>query len=145
MAHFIFNKDKLKQNISYLHSIFREKHILFDIFYSVKTNSSEEVLNTVIESGAQFEIVSELEWSKVKALSPKVLVLNGPSKSKELVEDIIKAGVEKLFFNVDNDTDLEILRSLNQIVREKVKIGVRVYLNREGVYSGPLCLDSKSG
>ena len=135
MAHFIFHQRKLKQNIQYLRTIFTEKNLNFNIFYSVKTNFSKEVLTVIHESNANFEIVSQFEWEMVKKFKPKTLVLNGPSKSKELVESIINSGVEQLYFNVDNDTDLLILKNLDEKIIKKIKIGIRVYLNKEGIWN----------
>src|SRR5581483_4211883 len=71
---------------------------------------------------------------KVKVFKPKALVLNGPAKQVELVNEIL-SGVNLLYFNIDNDTDFEILSKINPKLLAKMKIGLRVYLNESGVWN----------
>jgi len=58
-----------------------------------------------------------------------------PSKSYSLVKNIIENKVERLYFNVDNDTDLDLLEELGHSYVDKLKVGIRVYLNRTGVWN----------
>ncbi|MEX0896158.1 MAG: hypothetical protein WDZ94_04485 [Patescibacteria group bacterium] len=134
MAKFIFKKQNLIDNIGNLKKAFEDKQINFDIFYSVKTNFSSPVLETINEL-CNFEIVSAYEWELVKKFKPKELVLNGPSKSEDLIKDIIESGVTNLYFNIDNDTDIEIIQNLPSKYLDKVKIGLRVYLDKNDVWN----------
>lgn len=135
MAQFKFKKDRLTANIERLQTAFRNEDIDFSIFYSVKTNPAAPVLETVKNNNCSFEIVSAYEWQKVKKYKPQELILNGPSKSLALVEDIVQSGVETLYFNIDNDTDVDIVKSMSPQLRRKVKVGLRVYLNRPGIWN----------
>jgi len=92
------------------------------MFYSVKTNFSETVLATVKEFGCRFEILSDFEWEKIKGFNPKGLVLNRPGKDANFIKDILER-VDILYFNVDNDTDLEILKKIDSKSLDKIKIG----------------------
>ena len=112
MASYIFYKQKLRDNAKKLSNAFSKEYLNFKIFYSVKTNFSEPVLETISEK-YNFEIVSSNEWKKVKNYLPKEIVLNGPSKNGGLVRDIFLSKVERLYFNVDNDTDLDLLEQVN--------------------------------
>ena len=103
MANYIFLKDTLEENIFNLKKAFSDKNITFGIFYSVKTNSSDEVLN-VINKHCKFEIVSDYEWELIEKYSPTEIVLNGPSKNLTILEKIYKSDVQKIYFNIDNDT-----------------------------------------
>lgn len=134
MANFAVYKNKIKNNIEKLKSAFAAENLDFQIFYSVKTNSCNPVLTAVKESNCEFEILSDLEWRKVKVFNPKVVVLNGPGKGNDLVKDILEK-VDFLYFNIDNDTDLEILRKIDSKSLRKLKIGLRVYLNTDGVWN----------
>ena len=113
---------------------FSEQNVNFEIFYSVKTNFSKPVLDTV-NKHCHFEVVSAYEWTLIKEYRPKELVLNGPSKTKTLVRDILDSSVEKLFFNIDNDTDILIIENLEKKYLKKIVIGLRVYLNRPGIWN----------
>ena len=134
MANFAVSKNKIKNNIEKLKNAFVAKNLDFQLFYSVKTNSCSPVLTAVKESGSEFEILSNFEWEKVKLFSPKVLVLNGPGKQTELVKNIL-GRVDILYFNIDNDTDFEILAKINPKLLNRLRVGLRVYLNAGGVWN----------
>lgn len=134
MAYYLVNKTTIKSNINKLKKAFADKGVDFELFYSVKTNFSEPVLAAVKESGSDFEILSSFEWDKVKVFNPKALVLNGPAKQVGLVNDILNE-VNHLYFNIDNDTDFEILKKIDSKLLNKLKIGLRVYLNTDGVWN----------
>lgn len=134
MAYYAIYKNKIKENIQKLKQAFTAKNLDFEIFYSVKTNFSKPVLSAISESGCAFEILSDFEWEKVKGFNPKALVLNGPGKDIKLVRDILEE-VEILYFNIDNDTDFEIIKKIESKLLDKVRIGLRVYLNADGVWN----------
>ncbi|NQU83188.1 MAG: hypothetical protein HQ536_00595, partial [Parcubacteria group bacterium] len=135
MAHYAVYKNKIKKNIKRLKQAFLSRDLDFQLFYSVKTNFSEPVLETIKESGSEYEILSGFEWEKVKDFNPKALVLNGPGKEFDLVNNILE-NVDVLYFNIDNDTDFEILKKIDLLyLKNKLKIGLRVYLNTEGVWN----------
>lgn len=134
MAYYAVCKNKIKDNIEKLKHAFAAKNLDFQIFYSVKTNSCNPVLAAVKESGCEFEILSDFEWNKVKIFKPNTIVLNGPGKQLDLVEDVLRE-VNLLYFNIDNDTDFEILKRIDQKSLGKLKIGLRVYLNADGVWN----------
>lgn len=131
MASYIFYKQKLIDNAEKLNNAFLNEHLNFEIFYSVKTNFSQPVLETINEK-YNFEIVSLDEWGKIKNYHKNNIVLNGPSKNSNLVKDIFLNKVERLYFNVDNDTDLDLLEEVNN---DKLMVGIRVYFNKIGVWN----------
>jgi len=134
MAYYSVNKTKIKSNVDKLKRAFINKGLDFQLFYSVKTNSCNSVLTAVKESCSGFEILSDLEWKKVKVFNPSEVVLNGPGKGNDLVRDILEK-VDLLYFNIDNDTDFEILKMIDSKLLNKLKIGLRVYLNTDGVWN----------
>ncbi len=134
MAYYAVYKNKIKDNIQKLKQAFTAKNLDLELFYSVKTNFSKPVLSAINESGCAFEILSDFEWEKVKGFNPKALVLNGPGKDIELVRNILEK-VDILYFNIDNDTDFEILKKIDSKLLNRLKIGLRVYLNTDGVWN----------
>ena len=135
MSTFIFNKSALEQNIHKLKNSFQKYHDNFQIFYSVKTNYSKQVIETIVQNNCCLEVVSDYEWSLIKHLKPTQMVLNGPSKNRELVIDMLNNGVETLRFNIDNDTDITVLDSLSDEQKSKIQIGIRVYPNKSGIWN----------
>jgi len=121
-------------NIDKLYKAFESEGLDFNIYYSVKTNNAEQVLETISQK-CSYEIVSAYEWELVKHFKPKSVVLNGPSKSRDLIQDILGSGVETLYFNADNDTDFEILEPYKDKLGKEIKLGIRVYFNKEGVWN----------
>mgnify|MGYP001566966733 CR=1 FL=1 len=134
MAYYAVYKNKIEDNIEKLKRAFLSKNLDFQIFYSVKTNFCSPVLTAVRESNCEFEILSDLEWEKVKVFNPKVVVLNGPGKGNGFLKNILEK-VDILYFNIDNDTDLEILEKIDPKSLDKIKIGLRIYLNADGVWN----------
>ena len=134
MASFIVNKIKIKKNINRLEMAFRAQGLDFKLFYSVKTNYAKQVLVAVKESHSQYEILSDFEWQLVKEFKPQAVVLNGPAKNINLVEDILE-NVNTLYFNIDNDSDFEIIKNISPDSKNKLKIGLRIYLNADGVWN----------
>lgn len=124
MAKYIVNEEKIKENVLKLKDSFQKKGLDFQLFYSVKSNFSREVLKCIKLNGSEYEIVSDFEWDMVKEFQPESLVLNGPGKSVELVSEILKI-VKILYFNIDNDTDFEILKQIKPNDLKKIKIGLR--------------------
>lgn len=135
MAYYAIYKQKIKENISKLKNAFLDKDLDFNLFYSVKTNFADGVLKIIKEEGCGFEIVSELEWDLIKKFRPSSVVLNGPGKSAKLIADILKR-TETIFLNIDNDSDIDILRTFDKtLLDKKIKVGIRVYLDREGIWN----------
>ncbi len=134
MAYYVVNKTKIKSNIEKLKKSFLNKKLDFELFYSVKTNFMNPILSAVKEMGCEFEILSSFEWRKVRELNPRAVVLNGPAKEIKLVKEILSK-TNILYFNIDNDTDIEILQNINRELLRKIKIGIRVYLNLSEVWN----------
>ena len=127
MAKYIVDEEKIKKNVLKLKDAFQKEGLDFQLFYSVKSNFSKEVLKCIKKGGTEYEIVSDFEWNMIREFQPESLVLNGPGKSVELVSEILKT-VKILYFNIDNDTDFEILKQIKPDDLKKIKIGLRVYL-----------------
>lgn len=134
MAQFIFDKRQLFANIDTLQAAFATTGRKLSIFYSVKTNNSPLVLRAVSER-CYFEIISSAEWQLISRYQPTRVVLNGPAKSAGLVRRILSAGVEELYFNIDNDTDLAMWQRLPDTIRARLRLGLRIYLDKPGVWN----------
>lgn len=134
MAKFIVDPNKIKENVKKLVDSFKKDGLNFQLFYSVKTNYAKPVLKAVKDSDSEYEVLSRFEWNLVKEFNPNAIVLNGPAKELTLVNDILES-VETLYFNIDNDTDFEIIDQIDIKNIHKLKIGLRVFLSNEGIWT----------
>jgi len=135
MAYYIVHKNKIKENINKLKNAFLKKGLNFQLFYSVKTNFMEPVLETVKQMGGELEIVSSYEWELIKKFKPSELVFNGPGKSVDTIKDILNS-VEILYFNIDNDTDFDILQILKKEgLLSRIRVGLRLYFDKPGIWN----------
>ena len=66
MAKYIVDKKKIQENVLKLKGAFQKEGLDFQLFYSVKSNFSKEVLKYIKQGGAEYEIVSDFEWDMVK-------------------------------------------------------------------------------
>ena len=77
--------------------------------------------------------MSDFEWNKIKNFNPRAIVINGPAKSLNLLNEVLGTEtVENVYFNIDNDTDFEIIKNVSN---SKLRVGLRVYLNAEGIWN----------
>ncbi|MFH1644394.1 MAG: hypothetical protein ABIA74_04435, partial [bacterium] len=90
---------------------------------------------TVKQVGGEFEIVSSYEWELIKKFKPSELVFNGPGKSIDAVKDILNS-VKILYFNIDNDTDFDILQTIKKEgLLSKIRVGLRLYFDKPGIWN----------
>ena len=95
----------------------------------------DPVLETIKQTDSEFEIVSSYEWELIRKIKPRELVLNGPGKSVETIKEILNS-VEILYFNIDNDTDIDILQILKREgLLSKIKVGLRLYFDKPGIWN----------
>lgn len=135
MANYIVHKNKIKENINKLKSAFSKKGLDFQLFYSVKTNFMDSVLEIIKQTGGEFEIVSSYEWELIRKFKPNEIVFNGPGKSVDTIKDILN-NTKILYFNIDNDTDFDILQTLKKEgLLSKIRVGLRVYFDNPGIWN----------
>lgn len=124
---FILDADRLRSNVASLRKGLDARFPSSVIAYSVKTNSSPAMLETVRESGCWAEVVSYTEFDLARASGFKAscIVYNGPLKSKESFEEALNAGA---VVNIDTKRELDWLEAM-PVREEPYKVGVRVNLN----------------
>lgn len=132
MAKYLFYPHIIEQNINKLNHAFLKRNLNFSHYYSVKTNPARCVLDEVAKTRSSFEIVSKKEWQLVKNYRKKTIILNGPNKTLSLAKDILSQS-KKLIFNIDNDSDIEILKKLNLKNRNKLLLGIRIFYTNDSL------------
>lgn len=126
MSNYLFYPHIIEQNINKLNQAFLNLNLDFSHYYSVKTNPARCVLDQIAKTQSSFEIVSKREWQLVKRYHKKKIILNGPNKTLSLVENILSQS-EKLILNIDNDTDIEILKKIDKKNRKNLFLGIRIF------------------
>lgn len=97
------------------------------ICYSVKANSNISILRLLAGLGAGFDIVSGGELERVRAADKRALsrvVFSGVGKTRDELELALRAGI--LLFNVESESELELLASYAGKLRKSANIAVRI-------------------
>jgi diaminopimelate decarboxylase len=114
----------------------RERYRLFDkafqgcertICYSVKANSNLSILRLLAQIGAGFDIVSGGELQRVIAAARKTVrkvVFSGVGKLADEMDAALAAGI--LLFNVESESELELLAARAAHLRKKADFAIRV-------------------
>jgi diaminopimelate decarboxylase len=96
------------------------------VCYAMKANSNLAVLQTFALAGCGFDIVSGGELERVLAAGgdPAKVVFSGVGKTRAEMAQALKAGVA--CFNVESDTELEVLSSVAVETGRVARISLRV-------------------
>jgi diaminopimelate decarboxylase len=120
----------------YSSAALRERYAIFDrafrrvphsICYSVKANSNLSILRMLARMGAGFDIVSGGELERVLTIDRKAarkVVFSGIGKTAMEMDAAIKAGI--LLFNIESESELELLAERSAKLRRKMRIAFRV-------------------
>lgn len=97
------------------------------VCYSVKANSNLSILRLLARMGAGFDIVSGGELERVRLADKRALrkvVFSGVGKTAEELRAATKAGI--LLFNVESESELELLAESTAELRQTARIAFRV-------------------
>ena len=101
-----------------------EKHT---ICYSVKANSNLSILRLLARQGAGFDIVSGGELERVLHVGKKAarqVVFSGVGKQAVEMDLALKSGI--LIFNVESESELELLAARAAKLKTKARVALRV-------------------
>ncbi len=125
---YMFCEQRLIDNYHAFYNAFSKHYKNVHIYYSIKTNSEIQLLQTLKKLGSRGEAASglEVEIAKKAGFSGSDLIVDGPAWTDEEIELYIKSGLKTL--NVDSMDEMirvnRIAKKLNKIVR----VSFRVYL-----------------
>jgi len=97
------------------------------ICYSVKANSNLSILRLLTRLGCGFDVVSGGELERVLRVdrrAAKKVVFSGVGKTKDELKGALKAGI--LLFNVESESELELLASCASQLKKTAQIALRV-------------------
>jgi diaminopimelate decarboxylase len=120
----------------YSAAVIRDRYRLFDrafsqirhtVCYSVKANSNLSILRLLAQMGAGFDIVSGGELERVRAADRRALkkiVFSGVGKTRDELKLALQAGI--LLFNVESESELELLAECARQLRKTANVALRV-------------------
>lgn len=121
---------------AYSATALRERYSIFDsafgrvphtVCYSVKANSNLSILKFLAKLGSGFDVVSGGELERVLAVDKKAarkVVFSGVGKTAPEMDAAIKAGI--LLFNIESESELELLAERSSKLRKTTRIAFRV-------------------
>jgi diaminopimelate decarboxylase len=121
----VYSADQIAERLSLFQNAFAGNDHL--VCYAVKANSSLAILKLLADRGAGFDIVSGGELQRVLAAAPEAVgrvVFSGVGKTEEEIDRAIAA--EILQFNVESETELELLAARARKLKRKARFALRV-------------------
>jgi diaminopimelate decarboxylase len=96
------------------------------IFYSIKGNSNQAVIKTLVDLGAGVDVVSEGELRRALALgvAGRKIVFSGVGKTAREMALALKEGIA--CFNVESEPELELLSSVATRVGARARVSIRI-------------------
>jgi len=96
------------------------------ICYAMKANSNQAVIKTMAQMGAGMDVVSEGELRRALAagVPARKIVFSGVGKTAREMALALKEGIA--CFNVESESELELLSSVAQRTGQRAKVSIRV-------------------
>ena len=122
---YVYSADQIVERLRLFQNAFAGREHL--VCYAVKANSSLAILKLLADQGAGFDIVSGGELARVTAAAPKAagrVVFSGVGKSADEIDCAL--GAEILEFNVESETELQLLAARARQRKAKARFALRV-------------------
>jgi diaminopimelate decarboxylase len=122
---YVYSGDQiLERLVMFEAALARRDHL---VCYAVKANSALAILKMLAGGGAGFDIVSGGELERVLAAAPEAVgrvVFSGVGKTAPEIDRALEAGI--LQFNVESETELELLAARARKLKRKARFALRV-------------------
>lgn len=121
---YVYSRTAMREAVaSYQRALASRDHL---ICYAMKTNSNLAVLQTFVEAGCGFDIVSGGELDRVIAAGgdPAKVAFSGVGKTRAEMRQALAAGV--MCFNVESEAELEVLSQVATETGHTANISLRV-------------------
>ncbi|HEY2468282.1 MAG TPA: diaminopimelate decarboxylase [Terracidiphilus sp.] len=122
---YVYSADQITERLQLFKQAFAGREHL--VCYAVKANSSLAILKLLADQGAGFDIVSGGELERVIAAAPKSVrrvVFSGVGKTTPEIDRALSAGI--LEFNVESETELQLLAERARKLKTKARFALRV-------------------
>jgi diaminopimelate decarboxylase len=121
---FVYSRNAMRAAVAAYHSALQGRPHL--VCYAMKANSSLAVLQTFVDAGCGFDIVSGGELARVLAAGgdPAKVVFSGVGKTRAEMRQALRAGVR--CFNVESVPELDTLNAVALSLGEVAPVSLRV-------------------
>ena len=106
----------------------------FKIFYAVKSNPYQGLLNTFVNCGIGLDVSSELEFKRALEAGASQIVATGPGKSDNFLDLIIQYR-DKVYLQLDSLEELRRVSAKLRAISAKIECGIRVIANPKSSWS----------
>lgn len=121
---YVYSKLAIEQNYeAYKEALGNQAHL---VCYAVKSNSNLAVLQTLVDLGSGFDIVSvgELERVLLAGGDASKVVFSGLGKTSNEMQRALDVGIQ--CFNVESESELELLNRVAGQMNKKAPVSIRV-------------------
>jgi diaminopimelate decarboxylase len=122
---YVYSADHIVERLQMFNEALASRDHL--VCYAVKANSSLAILKLLADHGAGFDIVSGGELDRVLAAAPEAadrVVFSGVGKTAAEIDHALTAGI--LEFNVESESELELLAARAAKLKRKTRFALRV-------------------
>jgi diaminopimelate decarboxylase len=122
---YVYSADQIVERLGMFQQALASREHL--VCYAVKANSALAILKLLAAHGAGFDIVSGGELERVLAAAPEEagrVVFSGVGKTAAEIDLALTAGI--LEFNVESESELELLAARAQKLKRKARFALRV-------------------
>jgi len=122
---YVYSATQIAERLGLFQGVFAHRDHL--VCYAVKANSSLAILKLLAERGAGFDIVSGGELERIIAAAPQALgrvVFSGVGKTAAEIDRALEADI--LEFNVESETELELLAMRARRLKKRARFALRV-------------------
>ncbi len=122
---YVYSADQILDRLQLFQQAFTDRETL--ICYAVKANSALAILQFLARHGAGFDIVSGGELERVLTAAPEAasrVVFSGVGKTAAEIDQAL--GADILEFNVESETELELLADRARKLKRKARVALRV-------------------
>jgi len=122
---YVYSADQIAERLQMFKDTLAGRDAL--VCYAVKANSTLAILKLLADRGAGFDIVSGGELERVLAAAPEAadrVVFSGVGKTAVEIDGALDAGI--LEFNVESETELQLLAKRAAKLKRKARIALRV-------------------
>lgn len=122
---YIFSKRCIEKKYEQLEKYLKTHDLKFSIAYAFKANRLEDIIEVLKKKGSYAEVASPLEYNLAQKLGfkEKKVIINGPFKPRDLLENAIVKGNQ---INIDNFKELQEIGEIVRGLDKEVYVGLRL-------------------
>ncbi len=130
---YLFDESRLKQRTKQFRESFKKYADHIDVFYAMKANNYIKISEIMVQENIGLDVSSGLELIQALQCKAKKIFFTGPGKTeKELRIAMDHADIVTIL--IDSFNELKILDKITQTYKKKIKTGIRLTTNENGLW-----------